>query len=433
MGESRDGLPRRGPAHATVHLVRPTWLRIDGRRLRQACAGTLVVAVLLGGVASTHRPSQQRDARSGASGPNTPHGPDAPPRHAPSTGRAGLPWLAGGTSVARPVAGRQWSERDARLGSPSAAVRPDGAIADGAIPPVAMDAYRRSAAAVACGADWALLAGIARVESDHGRFGGAALLADGTSTRKIIGIALDGTRSALIRDTDHGSIDGDTVFDRAVGPMQFIPSTWASWRSDGNGDSLSDPFNLYDAALAAARYLCAAGRDLSTDAGRARAVLAYNHSQPYLAAVLRYRTTYLRQGLQLTAPVAPPRTVVPPPTSHAATPRPSTDPSRASTPPPQRTPSPDSPPASSPPPSCAPSTSPAAHPSASTSPSPSPSPSPSLSAAPTPSPPPSQTETPTTETSPTTGTAAPSDSATPTPTASSSAPGGPTASCVLLH
>jgi membrane-bound lytic murein transglycosylase B len=86
---------------------------------------------------------------------------------------------------------------------------------------------------------------------------------------------------AFIADTDGGRFDGDTVFDRAVGPMQFIPSSWRSFGMDGNGDGVADPNNIDDAALAAGRYLCANGRDLSTGPGWRSAVLSYNNSDDY--------------------------------------------------------------------------------------------------------------------------------------------------------
>ncbi len=175
------------------------------------------------------------------------------------------------------------------------------------IPAVALNAYRLAAARLAsaqpsCGIAWWLLAGIGRVESNHGRFGGATLSVTGESRPHIIGGALDGTVYDYIADTDGGRLDADSRFDHAVGPMQFIPSTWAGYGIDGNGDGIADPFNINDAALAAARYLCAAGGDLRTAAGQDRAVLAYNHSDEYLALVLGTARAYAT-GTPLDAPI----------------------------------------------------------------------------------------------------------------------------------
>jgi membrane-bound lytic murein transglycosylase B len=177
-------------------------------------------------------------------------------------------------------------------------------LAANGIPTVALNAYRVAAGRLGnadpgCGIDWALLAGIGREESDHGRFAGAQLHSDGTSTPRIVGIALNGAGTALIPDTDHGRLDGDTVYDHAVGPMQFIPSTWALYGTDANGDGIADPFNINDAALTAARYLCSAGGDLRTRAGQVAAVLAYNHSDQYLAQVLALADAY-RRGVSIT-------------------------------------------------------------------------------------------------------------------------------------
>jgi membrane-bound lytic murein transglycosylase B len=137
-----------------------------------------------------------------------------------------------------------------------------------------------------CRLSWSTIAGIGRVESDHGRFGGASVDADGVARPKIIGIPLDGSAGVReIRDTDGGRLDGDTTFDRAVGPMQFLPGTWARYGADGNGDGVRDPHQLDDAALAAARYLCADGRDAASGEGWWAGVLTYNSSLDYARLV----------------------------------------------------------------------------------------------------------------------------------------------------
>ena len=175
-------------------------------------------------------------------------------------------------------------------------------LAANGIPNVALNAYRVAADRMAhampmCGIDWALLAGIGREESDHGRFGGAHLNPDGTSTPRIIGPALDGVGTAYIPAPANGlALDGDAKYTHALGPMQFIPQTWAAYGVDANGDGKADIFNINDAALAAARYLCANGGDLRTVAGQVRAILAYNHSNQYLAQVLALSAAY-RNGI----------------------------------------------------------------------------------------------------------------------------------------
>jgi hypothetical protein len=178
-------------------------------------------------------------------------------------------------------------------------------LAGNGIPRVALNAYRVAAARMAnvapgCGVDWALLAGIGREESDHGRFGGAVLHADGVSTPAIIGPALDGVHWDYIPAPANGkSLDGDAKYAHALGPMQFIPSTWGVFGTDATGDGRADVFNINDAALGAARYLCAAGGDLRSHAGQVRAVLAYNHSDEYLAQVLALADAY-RHGVSIT-------------------------------------------------------------------------------------------------------------------------------------
>jgi membrane-bound lytic murein transglycosylase B len=68
----------------------------------------------------------------------------------------------------------------------------------------------------------------------------------------------------------------------AVGWMQFMPSTWAEWGVDANGDGVADPSNPEDAIFAAARYLSAAGMPADTYG----AIYAYNHADWYVSEVL---------------------------------------------------------------------------------------------------------------------------------------------------
>ena len=164
---------------------------------------------------------------------------------------------------------------------------------------VAYDAYATAAAGqAACGLPWTVLAGIGRTESRHGTYGGARPQGDGTTSPRIIGIALDGRPGiATIGDTDGGAFDGDTTYDRAVGPMQFIPGTWRSMARDGNGDGRADPHNLYDASAAAGAYLCRLGGGLGNAGNLNRAILSYNQSQVYVNTVLSYRRGYDALGL----------------------------------------------------------------------------------------------------------------------------------------
>ena len=151
----------------------------------------------------------------------------------------------------------------------------------------------------ACRVSWATLAGIGRIESHHGTIGGLRLGEDGRPSRPIIGIPLDGSPGVkAIADSDGGALDGDTRWDRAVGPMQFIPTTWARYAVRANGDGRTpDPQNIDDAALAAARYLCSGGRDLGTGEGWWAAVLAYNNSTEYGQNVYSGADAYARASL----------------------------------------------------------------------------------------------------------------------------------------
>jgi membrane-bound lytic murein transglycosylase B len=145
-----------------------------------------------------------------------------------------------------------------------------------------------------CHLRWNTLAGIGWIESQHGTIGGRALGADGRSSRPILGPALDGSAgNAAIRSTPGSAAwHGDRSWEHAVGPLQFLTSTWDRWGADGDGDGVADPRDLDDAALAAGRYLCADGHDLSTDTGWNASVYAYNHDQGYVVNVAAAANTY---------------------------------------------------------------------------------------------------------------------------------------------
>ncbi len=178
----------------------------------------------------------------------------------------------------------------------------EGAVASAStsgIPDAALAAYQRAetvinAADKSCNIPWQLIAAIGRVESDHGRANGNTLNDQGLATPGIFGIPLDGSNNtSVIRDTDAGQYDSDAKWDRAVGPMQFIPSTWSVVGVDGDNDGQRDPQDIDDAALATAVYLCSGDDDLSGDAGRRAAIFRYNHSQDYVDLVLSFMDAYM--------------------------------------------------------------------------------------------------------------------------------------------
>ncbi|WP_018683270.1 lytic transglycosylase domain-containing protein [Actinokineospora enzanensis] len=197
------------------------------------------------------------------------------------------------------------------------------------IPGTMLQAYMRAAQTMAtttpnCHLDWPLLASIGRIESNHAR--GGRVDATGRTVAPILGPVLNGGGYAAIADTDGGRYDGDARWDRAVGPMQFIPSTWRGYASDGNGDGQTDPNNVFDAALGAAKYLCSGGLDVSNPQQRAAAVFRYNHSDSYVRTVLVWADAYGKgvtpvadshagpvQQLALPAPVLPTATITPGP------------------------------------------------------------------------------------------------------------------------
>jgi hypothetical protein len=209
-------------------------------------------------------------------------------------------WLRGREAAADAERDRE-AARQAAAGAGAtsgAGVAPVGG--DRSIPALALRAYHEAAAWASgfdpgCGLSWTVLAGIGRIESNHGLYGGAAtrFSPGGTVSPRITGPPLDGQGVARIPDSDGGRWDGDAVWDRAVGPMQFIPSTWRRLGRDGNDDGVADPNNLFDSAVSAAAYLCLSVDGSLTDPAVLRqAIYNYNHSWPYVDAILGWARVY---------------------------------------------------------------------------------------------------------------------------------------------
>jgi hypothetical protein len=173
-------------------------------------------------------------------------------------------------------------------------------VAASTIPRVVLAAYVNAAKMTnlvesQCRVRWQILAGIGYVESDNARSGGSANPHwDGIANPAIYGPVLDGRDGVgRVSDTDGGALDGNSRWDRAVGPMQFLPSTWAVFGVDADGDGARNPQDINDAALAAAHYLCAVSPRLGQPRNLIRAVHAYNHSYAYVRAVLTAAASYL--------------------------------------------------------------------------------------------------------------------------------------------
>ncbi len=174
---------------------------------------------------------------------------------------------------------------------PSAVVNSPGALR---IPAVALSAYRNAermmaAADPRCGVSWNLLAGIGRIESLHAN--GGATDSRGTAVQPIYGPTLDGTlpgNEVIVQSRTANRV----TYARAMGPMQFLPGTWSRYASDGDGDGKADVQNVYDASLAAARYLCSGGLNLRDPSQVMSAILRYNNSIAYARNVLGWAAAY---------------------------------------------------------------------------------------------------------------------------------------------
>ncbi|MEU7720698.1 lytic transglycosylase domain-containing protein [Streptomyces tibetensis] len=254
-----------------------------GRRLRKGAATTAVAAVAVAALSASQAPGVNDHGRQTAA--DAMPSPEASESHGSATGNS--PYYTDLPPLKSPNP------------SPTTGPGPGGTgTTEAGIPATVLDAYKKAEAALreakpGCNLPWQLLAAIGRVESGQAR--GGRVDADGTTIKKILGPELDGNGFALIKDTDDGAYDGNSNYDQAVGPMQFIPSTWAWAGRDGNADGKKDPNNVYDAALAAAHYLCRNNWDLSQQGDLDRAILSYNNSRDYLNLVMRW-LEYYRKG-----------------------------------------------------------------------------------------------------------------------------------------
>jgi membrane-bound lytic murein transglycosylase B len=151
-----------------------------------------------------------------------------------------------------------------------------------------------------CHITWATMAGIGREESHHGNHGSSEIGADGVTAPPIFGIPLDGSPGLKrFPDTDGGTLDGDPVWDRAMGPMQFLPKTWREWGLRASGDGARpDPQNIDDAALTTTHYLCGVAGNLATPGGWWNAILTYNTSVKYAQEVFSNADAYARAALK---------------------------------------------------------------------------------------------------------------------------------------
>ncbi|MEU2581606.1 lytic transglycosylase [Streptomyces avermitilis] len=255
-----------------------------GRRLRKGATSTAVAAAAVAALAASQAPGVTTDDQ----------GRQTTGSEATSDGNGD------GSATGN---GRYYTDLpplDSPTASPSPGTGPTtpAGTAEAGIPATVLDAYKKAETELrtskpGCNLPWQLLAAIGKVESGQAR--GGRVDANGTTYSKILGPKLDGNGFALIADTDNGAYDGDSAYDRAVGPMQFIPSTWEWAGRDGNGDGAKNPNNVYDAALAAGHYLCRFDRDLSVQSELNKAILGYNNSQDYLNTVLSW-LEYYRKG-----------------------------------------------------------------------------------------------------------------------------------------
>src|ERR1700739_2675370 len=216
--------------------------------------------------------------------------------------------------VSRPPASFHVAGASLSAPPPAVVVNSPGALR---IPSMALAAYRNAERIMAvvqpnCGVSWNLLAGIGRIESLHAKNG--ATDARGTALRPIYGPVLDGSLPGNEIIVASMAPNGQPTYARAMGPMQFLPGTWARFAADAKGDGKADPQNVFDASLAAARYLCSGGLNLRDQSQVLSAILRYNNSMPYAQNVLGWAAGH---ATGVVPGQLPPMTGPPPPLGDA--------------------------------------------------------------------------------------------------------------------
>lgn len=167
---------------------------------------------------------------------------------------AALLMLAAASLLTSGAAGEGGLPEAAGAVTPSAFAKAD-------IPPRYLRLY--IAAGERYGIDWAILAGIGKVECDHGRDPAPSCTKEGAEN-----------------------------YAGAGGPMQFLASTWAKYGVDGDGDGRIDRWDPADAIFSAANYLRASGAPHDYNA----AIYAYNHSSTYVEEVEHWAARYRGEG-----------------------------------------------------------------------------------------------------------------------------------------
>ncbi|MEV4480957.1 lytic transglycosylase domain-containing protein [Micromonospora coxensis] len=299
------------PRQAVAGAARATraWSRRPSGRLTLPGLFLFALVAATGAVGAVVVPSAVREAKPVAvdatePGPVVVPAPGAlpgatvapvPPGVTPPAGLPPVTPLPGGVTPTTPAAGSGTGRPADAL---AAWAQTTGAKAG--ISPVAMQAYGYAELVLAetnrsCQLSWTTLAAIGYVESRHGQANGARLGSTGRAEPEIIGDPLDGNGGRmLIRDTDRGLFDRDTTYDRAIGPMQFIPTTWQEIGADADNDGRKDPHDLDDAALAAGKYLCKGGRNMTVPGDWWGAILSYNDVRRYATDVFDKANEYGR-------------------------------------------------------------------------------------------------------------------------------------------